>query len=211
VLNDEEPAPSWYGEELTFVGYGVTGDGEVDSGVRRYANIPLLGFDPLLLYAFDDGDPHQNLCSGDSGGAAFETTAAGIELAGVNSFVFVYEANDALCADGGTAAARVDIHVPWIQGYAPNVWIEPIGGDPDTGLPPPEEETDSDTGGPGRAVVDPPDWGEPDRPEDGAYRRVCGCAADGRGADGGGGLPMAAVVVGVMSVFRRRCPKSPRS
>jgi len=204
VLNDESPDDDWVGEELTFVGYGATDDSQVGTGRRRYADMPLVGFDPLLLYAFDDSIPHQNLCSGDSGGAAFELTAAGRELAGVNSFVFAYSAQDALCADGGTGAARVDIHVDWIQGFVPDVLIEPPGGDPDTGLP----EEPVDTGSPPAAVVDPPEWGEPHEPSEDQYPLVCGCDAgelgrNGRGGPGSaGGAPLLAA--GVVAWLTRR-------
>jgi hypothetical protein len=209
VLNDEAPDNGWNGEELTFVGYGATDDSQIGSGRRRFADMPLIGFDPLLLYAFDDSMPHQNLCSGDSGGAAFEITLAGRELAGVNSFVFAYDTEDALCAEGGTAAARVDIHVDWIRGFAPDVLVEPPGGDPDTDVPPPEET--ADTGEPPAAEVDPPEWGEPHEPSEDQYPLVCGCHARG-GATGDGRRTSGAAVsaLGVLVWLTRR-PRRPYS
>lgn len=211
VLNDEAPGTNWYGEELTFVGYGVTDDSQVGGGRRRFADMPLIGFDPLLLYAFDDSTPHQNLCSGDSGGATFEITLVGRELAGVNSFVFAYDVDDALCADGGTAAARVDIHVEWIRGFVPDVLIEPPGGDPDTGEAPPEES--EDTGSRPAAVVDPPEWGEPHEPSEDQYPLVCGCDAGVPGPKGAGGPRSAgagvpALAVGIVAWLTRR-PRRP--
>ncbi len=210
VLNDETPDVGWYGEELTFVGYGATDDSQVGSGRRRFADMPLIYVDPLLIYAFDDSTPHQNLCSGDSGGAAFEITLAGRELAGVNSFVFAYDSDTALCAEGGSAAARVDVHVEWIQGLVPDVLVEPPGGDPDTGEAPPEEP--EDTGSPPVAVVDPPDWEEPHEPSEDQYPLVCSCDAgelrrtETGGRRGAGGGPWLAAGVLVWLTRRARRP-----
>jgi len=201
VLNDEAYTAGDLGEELTFVGYGAIDDSQVGSGRRRYADIPLLDVDGLVLWAFDDSNPHQNLCNGDSGGAAFEWAPAGRELAGVNSVVFALQVGDQPCNDGGTGAARVDIHVPWIQGFAPDVLLEPPGGPLDTGTMP-GTGGDTDTGIDGNAVVEAPDWDEPHRPSEGQYPRGCGC--------GVGGFPAAPGLPGLLGLVwltrRRRRP-----
>jgi hypothetical protein len=198
VLNDEPYAAGDLGEELTFVGYGAIDDSQIGSGRRRYADIPLVDVDGLVLWAFDDSDPHQNLCNGDSGGAALEWTPAGRELAGVNSVVFALQVGDQPCNDGGTGAARVDIHVPWILGFAPDVLLEPPGGPIDTGTTP--GTGDTDTGIDGTAIVDPPDWGEPHRPSDGQYPRGCGCVGSSLAPVGSSGL----LVLAWLTRHRRR-------
>jgi hypothetical protein len=174
VLNDEPFGFGNIGDELTFVGYGAVDDDQSGSGRRRYADMPLLDVDSTVLWAFDDSDPHQNLCNGDSGGAAFENTPTGRELAGVNSVVFALQAGDQPCDDGGTGAARVDIHIPWIQEHAPDVLLEGPDVPIDTGTPGGGTDTGTED-----VQVEAPDWGEPHRPTEDQYPKVLGCDVAG--------------------------------
>ena len=86
-LNEDEFQSSWIGDELTYVGFGITADGRDDSGVKRFARIPIDSYDSTIVYGLDPDD--QNVCQGDSGGAALRRMSDGnYELMGVNSFVY---------------------------------------------------------------------------------------------------------------------------
>ena len=128
-LSDARPGNQWRGEDLTFVGFGVTSDNADDSGRKRTVDLPFYEWDDFFVYVFDsDGG---NLCSGDSGGGGFKENEEGVlALAGVNSFVFATEDGGQGCVGGGAGATRVDTHLQWIDEYV----------DWDTLLPPEEEE-----------------------------------------------------------------------
>ncbi len=122
-LNQDLVNSTWIGQELRFVGYGITTDNAEDMGTKRYADIPIVNLDMEIIYAWDPDDG-QNVCQGDSGGAALEILSNGeYELAGVNAFVGLWKGQegDDACADGFVGATRVDVHMDWI--------MEQTGGD----------------------------------------------------------------------------------
>jgi MYXO-CTERM domain-containing protein len=105
---------AWPDEDLLFVGWGITSDTATDAGTKRRAHMPLFAYDSYYLYAVDEDDD-QNLCSGDSGGAALVEGLNGVELVGVNSFVFNPDSPTPTCVGGGAGAARVDLYLTWID------------------------------------------------------------------------------------------------
>lgn len=181
VLNDEAPSFEW--DELTYVGFGITGDDAWDSGIKRTADIAFWKYDQGFVYGLD---VTYNLCSGDSGGAGFEQTEDGLELAGVNSFVFSYYDPSHICDGGGSGATRVDQYIDWILGYTSEArtdW-EPVVVE-DTGVDTVDSGLQGDTGG--------------DDTADGAYTvivttRSCGCAAGAPVGAAGWGIAAAALV-----------------
>ena len=84
VVNDEPPDETWVGTELTFVGFGITSDSGSDSGTKRVTEIPITA---ITLEYIESFSAQTNVCSGDSGGAALESTEDGWEVAGINSYV----------------------------------------------------------------------------------------------------------------------------
>lgn len=151
VLNDEPIDDSWIGRELRFVGFGITDDGAQDSGIKRTTSIPVGDHEFGIVYSYA---PNTNVCSGDSGGAAFESTADGLELAGVNSFVFQIDWETDPCDGGANGAARVDSYLEWILGIEPDVrtdW-EPVEAPED----PNDPNNPGDTGD-ALSEVDPAD------------------------------------------------------
>jgi len=130
VVNDEPINNSWMGDDLTFVGFGVTSDNANDAGLKRYTTIAPYSYDNWVVYSSDNV---QNVCFGDSGGAALENTPDGYELVGANSFVFPG------CVGGDNGVARVDRELDWVRQYADIItdW-----GD----VPEPEPEPDPDPG-----------------------------------------------------------------
>jgi len=141
-LNETEPSDDWRGEELHYVGWGITEDDAEDSGRKRYAAIPYFDADADFIYAYDS---EKNLCSGDSGGAGMKEDPDGVlTLAGVNSFVFAYQGNTP-CVGGGSGATRVDAYYEWIAGY---VDLEPeVAEEVDTGDADDETEEEEDKSG----------------------------------------------------------------
>ena len=129
-VNENAVNNGWLNEELIYVGWGITGESDYySSGVKRYAEMPIYNYDNQFIYALDTADD-QNLCSGDSGGAALEDNGGGnYELAGVNSFVFAYSSYTT-CEGGGSGATRVDRNINFIEDY---VDLDESGGSSDSG------------------------------------------------------------------------------
>lgn len=193
VLNDEPPDNSWLGEDVTAVGYGITSDNGNDGGVKRTTDLTVQYWDSQVIYTYTPGT---NLCSGDSGGATFENTAAGtLELAGVNSFVW-----DG-CVGGGAGVVRVDQYISWIQQYAPNVLLggDGSGSNPGTGgsgggNASGEPEPDLDPG-----VVDT-EFAAPASPQKGDLPIGFRCNASGVAGGGWGSV----WILGLFSLLGRR-------
>jgi len=121
-IDNKEPVPlnsnysTFTNEDIVYVGYGITGDGEEDSGVRRTAMVPYWQYDGMFLYT---KDPYgeKNICSGDSGGAALVESSSGYTIVGVNSFGFDVNGGQPTC-EGPNAAAgatRVDQYLDFIE------------------------------------------------------------------------------------------------
>lgn len=117
VVNDEAPDDSWIGVELVFVGFGITSDGGVDSGIKRKTRIPITGVTAPFIESFSG---ETNVCNGDSGGASLEETKDGFELAGINSYV------TPSCNGGANGATNVATYIDWIEEYVPKLQFEPI-------------------------------------------------------------------------------------
>ena len=133
-LNDDAVTAEWIDTDLRFVGFGITSDNADDMGTKRYADIPIVNVDMELIYAWDPDDG-QNVCQGDSGGAALEIKSGGAyELAGVNAFVGLWKGQDGddPCVDGFVGATRVDVHLDWIDDETGGSFVYDTGYDPGT-------------------------------------------------------------------------------
>lgn len=141
-INTDSMSTSWLGDELRYVGYGITGTGDEDSGgVKRYADIPIYDYDAQFIYGLDTAD-NQNICSGDSGGAALKITSGSWELVGVNSFGWATSGSGGdTCEGGGSGAARTDVYDVWIEGYVDFSTITDPDSDADTDA---DSDADSD-------------------------------------------------------------------
>ena len=114
-VNNEMVTQGWVGSTLRFVGFGVTQDNGWDSGVKRFADIPVQSYHTYFIYSYDES---ANVCSGDSGGAALEVVDDGVySLAGVNSFVYSMNGDNTPCVGGANGSVRVDRYLDWMEGY----------------------------------------------------------------------------------------------
>jgi V8-like Glu-specific endopeptidase len=192
VLNDEPLSTDWYGDLLTFVGFGITVDGANDAGSKRETDIPIDNYDAQYVYS-ENGT--SNVCQGDSGGAAFETTNQGnLELVGINAFVYPG------CAGGGNGATRVDAYMGWIQGYVPDVLLGGSGeGSGGTEDPEDNGEEENNLGGSVDLDAYDRDFGDVTTPDGARYQKALRCAT--------GVAPESAGWVafwGLLAVFARR-------
>jgi len=132
-INTDDMNTGWLGDELRYVGYGITGTGEDGGGIKRYADIPIYDYDSQFIYGLDTAD-NQNICSGDSGGAALKQTSDGSwELVGVNSFGWATSSSGGdTCEGGGSGAARTDVYDEWIDNYVDFSTISDPDSDADT-------------------------------------------------------------------------------
>ena len=144
-VNKDALRSSDVGDDYRYVGWGITNDdtnaGNDDSSKKYTADLPLYGYDATVMIGYDPGD-NQNVCSGDSGGAALEIRpSGGFELAGVNSYVT--DDDSTLCAGGSTGGTRVDAYISWIERYTDVYSYDELSdADTDTDT---DTDTDSDT------------------------------------------------------------------
>ena len=127
-LNRQAPSTNW--NDIQYVGFGITSDNASDSGIRRTVSVPLNNSnnqywpyvsDSMFLFTWDPTG-QTNICSGDSGGAAFRRTDDGkYLLAGVNSFGMNVQGGSNSCYGVGTVAGatRVDAFYNWINDRVP--------------------------------------------------------------------------------------------
>lgn len=113
-LHTSDLGTEWYEDDLTLVGYGITGDAQDNAGTKRTTSLPVYTLDSDFVYAVDDDPEGSNACSGDSGGAALRQDQGGWELVGVLSFVFSFHAPDTSCIGGGVGATRMDVFGDWV-------------------------------------------------------------------------------------------------
>ena len=108
-INKDAASNSWLGagNELKFVGFGVTQYYLEDSGINRVVDIAIDEWDGTFLYYYDS--QHQT-CFGDSGGPAFTDHSGEWRVAGVTSY------GDEHCDTYG-GDIRVDTYASWIDGY----------------------------------------------------------------------------------------------
>jgi MYXO-CTERM domain-containing protein len=104
------------GSTIHLVGWGITGGGQEDSGLKRHVFSRLDDFDSNLVVV---GNPDTNTCSGDSGGPAF------LEVGGVEQVMGITSFGDRNCEIEGVST-RVDAFVDFINANSdPN---QPGGG-----------------------------------------------------------------------------------
>jgi secreted trypsin-like serine protease len=193
------------GSDYRYVGWGITKDNRTDSTKKRYADIPLNQYDNGVMIGYDE---EQNVCSGDSGGAALEFVDGGFELAGVNSYVFSPDGDSTPCDGGASGAMRVDAQIEWIETFTSVQSYEEMHGgsggetDADTDA---DSDSDSDRDADTDAdLVGHDDDGDADDggdEEEISYTWSCGSA----GATPGGVGPLAIVALGAaLTVARAR-------
>ncbi len=119
-VNDDPLTTADIGEDITYVGWGITGDGQWDMGTKRTVDVPIWDLDGYLILTYSPTG--ENICSGDSGGAALMPTANGWELVGANSFGFDIYGGAPTCEGNGAAAGatRVDSYLDsFVADYIP--------------------------------------------------------------------------------------------
>lgn len=120
---------TWFSTAITYVGYGAAFDDGSDAGIKRFAQVPLLDYQQLMFYTYDETS-NQNCCYGDSGGAALRIVGGETMLAGVISGGFAMGDPNKPCEEGGTASSRVDAVTDFIDSYVPVISQEPEPSEP---------------------------------------------------------------------------------
>jgi len=166
ALNTEPFEASDVGEVLRWVGWGASGDYAGDAGyTKRYADMPIVGFEEEFLLAYDDGG--SATCGGDSGGAVYRLAEDGTP-----TLVAVHTAardDDGTLCEGSTSVdTRVDLYPAWIGSFGEDLDTTYTT---DTTGPDDEEDPDEDV---------PAGDGKDEEPAAG-----CGCATGGPGTAAG--------------------------
>jgi hypothetical protein len=97
---------NWKGQELVFVGYGVTSATAADAGIKRSVNMKISEVSDLQ---FQFNTPGASTCFGDSGGPAFAKIGTGYVVAGVHG-----QTGEPACSSNGYEA-RVDVHKSFLE------------------------------------------------------------------------------------------------
>ncbi len=199
AVNDDSVRNSWVGEDITWVGWGITRQDRDDSGIKRTVDVPIYSYDSNVIYTYAEG---VNICSGDSGGAAIMEDGGVRELVGVVSFGFNLNGGNPDCHLSGAAggAMRVDKYLSWFEDYVPS-FVYAEDGNPDTDTQDTDtqdtdtQDTETDT------VIDTGEFvgGLPARPES-SFVAGGGCAV----APVSGGKSSAWMLLGLVGLLRRR-------
>ncbi|MDP6932189.1 MAG: MopE-related protein [Myxococcota bacterium] len=119
AVNTDGVDTSLVGQEMRYVGFGATSDNGSGAGTRLTAAIPVNDVTDYHVETFDPDDG-ENLCQGDSGGAAMDESGSDLLLLGVNSYTYYVDgAGPNYCEGGGAGSARVDQAIEFIGNYAP--------------------------------------------------------------------------------------------
>ena len=209
-LNTDQVLSSWKGQDLTYVGFGITDTGKTDAGIKRAVVLPLVEYDGQFVYTIDEGSPLKNICSGDSGGAALMKREQDDkwELVGVNSFVWNNDGSSTIdCGAAGTgaAASRIDRNVDFLSGLF-TVEEEVHEGDSDTDS---DSDTDTDSDADGDTDSDSDtDVGDSGVTDSGLDGTPTGDKGGGTGVCSPVGAPAWLGLFGLVALARRR-PRKP--
>ena len=146
-MNRENMTKAWEGTELTFIGYGATGDDQRGSGTKRYAEIAIYDVGSTTFQAYDRSS---NLCQGDSGGPSLLEEDGVYTVVGINSYVYAVGNGGNGCDNGASGSTRVDVSMDWIDQHVPEV----VEGGPDDVVYVGEESAMLDTGDPVRPAAE---------------------------------------------------------
>jgi uncharacterized protein (TIGR03382 family) len=201
AVNDDTIRNSWVGEDITWVGWGVTRQTANDSGVKRTVDVPIYTYDSNIVYTYAEG---VNICSGDSGGAAIMEDGGVRELVGVVSFGFNINGGSPDCHLSGAAggAMRVDKYLSWFEDYVPSfVYADDGNTDTDTDTDTDTQDTDTQDTDTQDTVIDTGDYvdGLPARPEP-SFVAGGGCSVQPVRSSGAS----AWLLLGLAGLLRRR-------
>ena len=136
-VNVDEMLPgTWQGRNVTLVGYGITGDGLDDSGLKLMTEVQVYAFDEDVFFHYTAGT---NACFGDSGGPALYEVDGRWTVVGVLSGIFGHMHDDSVCIGGGGYQIRPDVYADWIEENAA-INDDTAGDDDDTA-----DDDDDDT------------------------------------------------------------------
>lgn len=107
-MNDRAFTSGFVGDPVRIVGFGVTGEWESDSGLKREGMTSVDDYDDEIVYVGGSGS---KTCYGDSGGPYFMTFDGVEHVAGITSF------GTSICESGLSGGVRVDPFVDWVNAY----------------------------------------------------------------------------------------------
>jgi hypothetical protein len=107
-INDRDLA-GYIGQPVRVVGFGVTGEYEGGSGVKRKGDTVLGDVGPGVMYC--DPQIQSGTCYGDSGGPNFMTFEGKEYVVGTTSY------GTTACGSGWDVSARTDSHYDWLEQY----------------------------------------------------------------------------------------------
>lgn len=124
-LNETPLDASWLDGDLTVthIGFGITAFGNSDSGIKRFVDVPLVGFSDAPPegnwgVSFFDAEQGRSTCQGDSGGPGVVRIGDGYTQIGITSY-------GVACGAGLGTKMRVDPYLDWILESVPSIQTAP--------------------------------------------------------------------------------------
>jgi hypothetical protein len=114
-LNPSPVDESWIGEDITFIGFGITAWQGTGGGTKRAVGVPVRGFRFFELITFDG---EHSTCQGDSGGPGVVFRRGGYVQVSITSY-------GVQCGSGFSGSMRVDNYLEWIQSRVPVIQTRP--------------------------------------------------------------------------------------
>jgi len=107
ALNEAPVTDDWIGQDIRFIGFGITRTGASDSGIKRTARVPLVSYRNDRINTFNG---NQSTCQGDSGGP-------GIVELGADTYaqVAITSYGAVPCGSGASTSIRVDAFLRWLD------------------------------------------------------------------------------------------------
>ena len=108
ALNPDPMTDAWLGQQITFIGFGITRWGGGNGGIKRVADVPIIAIpetEPFLVNVYDG---NQSTCQGDSGGP-------GVNFSGDAYVQVTVTSHGIRCGEGWSGHMRVDHYLEWIQ------------------------------------------------------------------------------------------------
>lgn len=127
ALNTAPMDAAWLGDEITFIGFGITRWEGSDGGTKRTTDVPITRVNEATPYIVNVFNGENSTCQGDSGGPGIRFEGEGYTQVTVTS-------HGVRCGEGRSGHMRVDHYLPWLRSQlqieGPNHQLETVASSP---------------------------------------------------------------------------------
>lgn len=138
ALNPDTMDDSWIGQEITFIGFGITRFGGGNGGIKRIADVPIVNLPDTEPYLVNTYDGNQSTCQGDSGGPGIVFSGDGYVQVSITS-------HGVGCGEGWGGHMKVNYYLNWIRAKSGITPVTRPGSPPDFKCSNEADPDDNDT------------------------------------------------------------------